>query len=123
MSLLTGGLHHLTIRTTDLARAKRFYVETLGFQAVRERDGSVLLNAHGTLFGLLGAAPETSTDDRFDPFRVGLDHLALAVDNAESLCELKQHLVAAGVLNNGVHDYTLNVARHIAFYHPASIAC
>jgi catechol 2,3-dioxygenase-like lactoylglutathione lyase family enzyme len=34
MSLLTGGLHHLTIRTTDLARAKRFYIETMGFQAV-----------------------------------------------------------------------------------------
>src|SRR5216683_3964530 len=87
MSLLTGGLHHLTIRTTDLARAKRFYVDTIGFQVVRERDGSVLLNAHGTLFGLPGAAPETSPDDRFDPFRIGLDHLALAVDNAESLHE------------------------------------
>src|SRR5260370_1198087 len=84
MSLLTGGLHHLTIRTTDLARAKRFYVETLGFQAVRERDGSVLLNAHGTLLGVLGAAPETSPDDRFDPLRVGLDHLPLACDNEDS---------------------------------------
>ena len=76
MSLLTGGLHHLTIRTTDLARAKRFYIDTMGFQAVRERDGALLLNAHGTLFGVLGAAPETSTEDRFDPFRVGLDHQA-----------------------------------------------
>ena len=122
MSLLTGGLHHLTIRTTDLARAKRFYVDTIGFQAMRERDGSVLLNAHGTLFGLLGAAPETSTDDRFDPFRVGLDHLALAVDNAESLYELKQQLDAAGVRNNGVQDDTLTGARYIAFYDPDSIA-
>ena len=50
MSLLTGGLHHLTIRTTDLARAKRFYVETLGFQPIRERDGALILNARGTLF-------------------------------------------------------------------------
>ena len=122
MSLLTGGLHHLTIRTTDLARAKRFYVETLGFQAVRERNGSVLLNAHGTLFGVLGAAPETSPEDRFDPFRVGLDHLALAVDNAESLHELKQQLDAAGVRNNGVQDDTRTGARYIAFYDPDGIA-
>jgi glyoxylase I family protein len=122
MSLLTGGLHHLTIRTTDLAGAKRFYVDTIGFQAVRERDGSVLLNAHGTLFGLLGAAPETSPDDRFDPFRVGLDHLALAVDHAESLYELKQQLDAAGVRNNGVQDDTLTGARYIAFYDPDGIA-
>jgi glyoxylase I family protein len=55
MSLRTGGLHHLTIRTTDLAKAKHFYIDTLGFQAVRERDGALLLNAHGTLFGVLGA--------------------------------------------------------------------
>jgi len=122
MSLLTGGLHHLTIRTTDLARAKRFYIDTIGFQAVRERDGSVLLNAHGTLFGVLGAAPETSPDDRFDPFRVGLDHLALAVDNAESLRGLEQQLDAAGVRNNGVQDDTLTGARYVALYDPDGIA-
>ena len=122
MSPLTGGLHHLTIRTVDLARAKRFYIETLGFQVVRERDGAVLLNARGTLFGVLGAAPETSTEDRFDPFRVGLDHLALAVDNAESLHELKQQLDAGGVRNNGVQDDTLTGARYIAFYDPDGIA-
>src|SRR5579859_705935 len=80
MSLLTGGLHHLTIRTTDLARAKRFYVDTMGFEVVRERDGALILNAHGTTFGVLGAAPQTASQDRFDPFRVGLDHLALAVE-------------------------------------------
>ena len=122
MSLLTGGLHHLTIRTTDLGRAKRFYTDTLGFQLVRERDGAVLLNAHGTLFGVLGAAPETSPEDRFDPFRVGLDHLALAVANAESLYELKHQLDAAGVRNNGVQDDTLTGARYIAFYDPDGIA-
>ena len=90
MSLLTGGLHHLTIRTTDLGRAKRFYTDTLGFQLVRERDGAVLLNAHGTLFGVLGAAPETSPEDRFEPGGVGLDHLALALDATDSLHRSKR---------------------------------
>ncbi len=122
MSLLTGGLHHLTIRTTDLARAKRFHVDTMGFEVVRERDGALILNAHRTSFGVLGAAPQTSTQDRFDPFRVGLDHLALAVDNAESLDELKQQLDAAGVRNNGVQDDTRTGARYIAFYDPDGIA-
>jgi glyoxylase I family protein len=85
MSLLIGGLHHVSIRTTDLERAKRFYSETLEFQPVLETDGAVLLNANGILLGVLDAAPETSAEDHFDPFRVGLDHLALAVNNAESL--------------------------------------
>ena len=122
MSLRTGGLHHLSVRTTDLGRAKRFYTETLGFQLVRERDEAVLLNAHGTLFGVLGAAPETSPEDRFDPFRVGLDHVALAVANAESLYELKRQLDAAGVRNNGVQNDTVTGARYIAFYDPDGIA-
>ena len=122
MSLLTGGLHHLSIRTTDMSRAKRFYTETLGFPQVLETDGAILLNARGTLFGLLGPAQETSPEDRFDPFRVGLDHLALAVANAEVLNELKQQLDAAGVRNNGVEDDTLTGARYIAFYDPDGIA-
>jgi glyoxylase I family protein len=118
MSLLTGGLHHLTIRTTDLARARRFYVDAMGFEVVRERDGALILNAHGTTFGVLGAAPQ----DRFDPFRVDLDHVALAVDNAESLDGLKQQLDAAGVRNNGVQDDTRTGARYVAFYDPDGIA-
>ena len=122
MSLLIGGLHHVSIRTTDLERAKRFYTETLEFQPVLETDGAVLLNANGILLGVLDAAPETSAEDQFDPFRVGLDHLALAVNNAESLHELKRQLDAAGVRNNGVEDDTLTGATYIAFYDPDGIA-
>jgi glyoxylase I family protein len=89
---------------------------------VLETESSVLLNAHGTLFGLLGPAPETSAQDRSDPFRVGLDHLALAVDNAASLHELKRQLDAAAVRNNGVEDDALTGAKYIAFYDPDGIA-
>jgi len=122
MSLLIGGLHHVSIRTTDLERAKRFYTETLEFQPVLETDGAVLLHANGILLGVLDAAPETSAEDQFDPFRVGLDHLALAVNNAESLHELKRQLDAAGVRNNGVEDDMLTGATYIAFYDPDGIA-
>ena len=122
MSLLTGGFHHVSIRTTDLRRAKRFYTETIGFQPVLETEATVLLDAHGTLLGLWGPAQETPPEDRFDPFRVGLDHLALAVANAEVLSGLKQQLDAAGVRNNGVEDDTQTGARYIAFYDPDGIA-
>jgi catechol 2,3-dioxygenase-like lactoylglutathione lyase family enzyme len=122
MSLHTGGLHHLAIRVTDLARAKRFYTNTLGFQVVLEVPGSVVLNAHGTFFGLRGDDPETTSDDRFDPYRVGLDHLALAVPNIELLQELKQQLDAESIRNNGVEDDSLLGARYIAFYDPDGIA-
>ena len=91
MSLLTGGLHHVSIRTTDLGRAKRFYTETIGFQQVLETETTVLLDAHGTVLGVWGPAQETSPEDRFDPFRVGLDHVGFGcADRAEQRQDLRE---------------------------------
>jgi catechol 2,3-dioxygenase-like lactoylglutathione lyase family enzyme len=76
MKLNANGLSHLGLRVTNLARAKHFYVDTLECQLVREIDGAVLVNMYGTLIALYGADSSSPGDDHFDPFRVGLDHLA-----------------------------------------------
>ncbi len=104
MKLNANGLSHLGLRVTNLARAKRFYVDTLGCQLVREIDGAVLVNVYGTLIALYGTDAYASSDDHFDPFRVGLDHLALAVEDTSILEDLKRDLDAAGVRNNGVEE-------------------
>lgn len=122
MGFATAGLSHVTIRVTDLARAKEFYTRTLGFQQVLEADGLVLVNASGTLLGIRGDAQETQTGDRFDPFRVGLDHLALAVPGADVLPALKAQLDAAGVPNQGVEGDALTGGTYISFYDPDGIA-
>ena len=54
MQLNANGLSHIGLRVTDVARAKRFYVDTLGCQLVREIDGAVLVNMYGMLFALYG---------------------------------------------------------------------
>ncbi len=122
MALQTGGLHHLAIRVTDFDRARRFYVDTLGFQPVVEFPNTVLVNAGGTLIGIRGGAAETPAGDRFDPYRVGLDHLALSVADAGVLEAMKQQLDAAGVPNNGIEDDPALGARYISFYDPDGIA-
>ena len=122
MKLNAKGLSHLGLRVTDLARAKRFYVDTLGCQVVRETDGVVLLNAYGLLIGLQGADSYSSSDDRFDPFRVGLDHLALAVQDASVLEGLQRELDAAGVRNHGVEEDPETHDKYISFYDPDGIA-
>ncbi len=122
MALQTGGLHHLAIRVTDFDRARRFYVDTLGFQPVVEFPNTVLVNAGGTLLGIRGGAPETPAGDRFDPYRVGLDHLALSVADAGVLEAMKQQLDAAGVPNNGIEDDPALGAQYISFYDPDGIA-
>src|SRR5215472_17241956 len=102
MKLNANGWSHLALRVTNLARAKRFYVDTLGCQLVRETDGAVFVNASGMLIALLGADAHSPSNDHFDPFRVGLDHLALSVEDASTLEDMQRDLDAAGVRNNGV---------------------
>jgi catechol 2,3-dioxygenase-like lactoylglutathione lyase family enzyme len=122
VSIESRGLHHLALRVTDLGRAKQFYTSTLGFPVVLEVEGLALVNVNGVLMGIRGGASETSAADRFDPFRVGLDHLALAAADRESLAAMKTRLDGAGVPNNGVEHDELTGADYIAFYDPDGIA-
>lgn len=122
MKLNANGLSHLGLRVTNLARAKRFYVDTLGCQLVRETDGGVLVNMYGMLMALYGADMSTSSVDHFDPFRVGLDHLALTVEDSSYLEDMKQELDAAGVRNNGVEEDPETHSKYISFYDPDGIA-
>jgi glyoxylase I family protein len=122
MKLNGNGLSHLGLRVTDLERAKRFYVDTLGCQLVREIDGAVLVNVYGILIGLYGTVSYLSSKDRFDPFRVGLDHLALAVEDASILEDLQRDLDTAGVLNHGVEEDHETHDRYISFFDPDGIA-
>jgi catechol 2,3-dioxygenase-like lactoylglutathione lyase family enzyme len=53
-------IHHVAMRTADIARLERFYVETLGLRVVR-RDaarGSVWLDAAGAVLMLERAGPD-----------------------------------------------------------------
>lgn len=87
----TGEIHHLRLTVTDLERSRQFYTGLLGFQVAVESPPSDDPSAAETfkvLFGgvvmirgnlLLGLRPMAPSDDRFDPDRVGLDHLSFNV--------------------------------------------
>ena len=122
MAVQTAGWSHIALRVGDLGRAKEFYTQALGFPVVLEAKGLVLVNAGGALLGLRGGAAQTSPDDRFDPYRVGLDHLALAVESADALQSLKSQLDAAAVRNNGIEQDSLTGGMYISFYDPDGIA-
>ena len=122
MKLHANGLSHLGLRVTNLARAKRFYVDTLGGQLLRETDGGILVNLSGMIVALYETDPNSASYDRFNPFRVGLDHLALAIENPSILQDLKRDLDAAGVRNNGVEEDPETQSKYISFYDPDGIA-
>jgi catechol 2,3-dioxygenase-like lactoylglutathione lyase family enzyme len=122
MKLNANGLSHLGLRVTNLARAKHFYVDTLGCQLVRQTDAGILVNVAGILVALYETDSDSATYDRFNPFRVGLDHLALTVENPSILEDLKRDLDAAGVRNNGVEEDPETHDKYISFYDPDGIA-
>src|SRR5258707_3323015 len=95
MALPVTGIGHIALRVTDLPRAKRFYTEALGFTLVGESERACFVTIGEALFALLAGTDQTAPNDRFDPFRVGLDHLALAVP-ATALPDLQHRLDPAG---------------------------
>ena len=86
-----GQVHHLRLTVTDVQRSREFYTSLLGFEVAVESPppgdpaaaetfkvlfGGVVM-ARGNL--ILGLRPMAAAGDRFDPDRVGLDHLSFGV--------------------------------------------
>lgn len=116
------GLSHIAIRVSDMGRSARFYEDLLGLKRIIDlSDVVVLLHEGGAMLGIRGATPEQDAGDRFDPTRVGLDHLALAVERGD-LPEMKRELESKSVRNNGIERDAVTGAEHITFYDPDGIA-
>jgi catechol 2,3-dioxygenase-like lactoylglutathione lyase family enzyme len=102
IAMKTSGVHHLAIRSTDLERSKRFYVETLGFELRFEGPHMFVPRAGETRIGVRGPEAMTPEGDVFSPFRAGLDHVALACDDEAELERVAGALTAAGIENTGI---------------------
>ena len=122
VDMKTSGVHHIALRVSDLERSKKFYVETLGFKHLMDVPNLSLFLAGGTAFGLRGPSEETPRGDKFNPHRVGMDHIALACTDQSELERVADALSAAGIENTGAkRDETLG-KDYIAFKDPDRIA-
>ena len=121
--LSVGPIHHVRMTVTDVERSKAFYTEVLGFQVAVEapppaddphhdlvRDslqGGVVLVNGGLLFGLRPVdADRLAGGDRFDPFRVGLDHVSFTMGSRDDLLAAAKVLDDHGVEHGEVTDLT-----------------
>ena len=122
VAINTSGIHHMALRCTDLARSRQFYAETLEFPVVLEGPEIFLFLAGATAIAVRGPGAETPHGDVFSPFRVGLDHIALACSHERELKRVAAALTAQGVANTGIRvDETLQRA-YVAFKDPDLIA-
>ena len=90
-------IHHLRLTVTDVERSRQFYTSLLGFQVAVESpppDDPAATETFRILFGgvvmirgnlLMGLRPVAPEGDRFDPDRVGLDHLSFGVPSRDDL--------------------------------------
>ena len=93
----TGEIHHLRLTVTDVERSREFYTQLLGFEVAVESppaDDPSAAEAFKVLFGgvvmargnlIMGLRPMAPSGDRFDPDRVGLDHLSFSVASRAEL--------------------------------------
>lgn len=92
-----GGIHHLRLTVTDVARSREFYTSLLGFDVAVESppaDDPSAAALYPVLWGgvvmvrgslLMGLRPVAPAGDRFDEDRVGLDHLSFSVASRDDL--------------------------------------
>ncbi|MGH3300898.1 MAG: VOC family protein [Streptosporangiaceae bacterium] len=110
----TGQIHHLRLTVTDLERSRDFYTSLLGFEVAVESPppgdpaaaeifkilfGGVVM-VRGSL--LMGLRPMAPAGDRFNPDRVGLDHLSFGVDSRAELERAAQLFEEAGVTHGQI---------------------
>ena len=122
VNMSTAGVHHVSLRVSDLERAKKFYIDTLGFKHLMDADNLCLFLAGGTAFGLRGPTDQMPRNDKFNPHRIGVDHIALACTDERELKRVAVALADAGIENTGAKmDETLG-KNYVAFKDPDRIA-
>ena len=94
------GLDHVVVRTSDLARALRFYCEVLGCREERRLDdlGLVQLRAGASLIDLVDVHSPLGRAGGPPPGQAGrnIDHFAVQLYRFDEVA-IRRHLEAAGV--------------------------
>jgi glyoxylase I family protein len=133
-----AGIHHLTLRSQDPETARRFYEKVVGLEfrevpVSRETtaiwkggpaQGVLLVTRAGNTSVIIAPPLEgTAADDRFSEDRIGLDHLAFAVEDRAELDSLVGRLRSAGVATQGVETDAVLGNAYVAFRDPDNVQC
>lgn len=114
VTIASSSIAHVRLTVTDIERSRAFYESVFGWPvlievpdnadaATRSRlgflFGGVIYDLGGALIGLRPVA-----DDRFDPDRVGLDHIAFRLNDKAELDSAAAHLDDLGIAHEPVKD-------------------
>ena len=114
----TPGLNHIIMTIKDVKTSQAFYGDLLEFEVEAIADGFFLRTGGVTIFFFPSTRP--IPNDRFNEFRIGLDHLSFTAPSEDALESLAERLLAAGVETKGVETYHTG-NRYVAFRDPDHI--
>lgn len=114
----TSGLNHIIMTIKDVKVSRAFYGDLLGFEITDIADGFFLRTGGVAIFFFPSRYP--LPEDRFNEFRIGLDHLSFNAPGEAALQSLAEQLKAAGVDTKGVETYHTG-NRYVAFRDPDNI--
>lgn len=122
IQIKTPGVHHVAIRVSDMANSKAFYIDKLGFKIILDQPELVIFFAGNTAIALKGPEGKVASGDQFNPFRVGLDHIALGCDDPAELQRVAQALKDHAIENTGVKKDPTLQKDYVAFKDPDRIS-
>jgi glyoxylase I family protein len=114
----TSGLNHIILTISNVAKSRTFYGDLLGFTLVDIADGFCFVTGGVAFFFFPSNHP--LPNDRFNEFRIGLDHLSFAAPNETALYSLADKLMASGIETQGVELYHTG-NKYVAFRDPDNI--
>lgn len=133
-----AGIHHVLLRSQDPELARRFYQDVVGLEFIEipvsgevtsiwrgaPADGVLLAAQAGQTFLVIAPPLEgTAGDDRFSEYRIGVDHIAFAVEDRAELDSLVERLATAGVETKGVEIDPALGKELVVFRDPDNVQC
>lgn len=104
--IAAGGVNHLTLTVTDVARSVEWYSNLLGFQLAVDL-GERKIMSNGNVLLVLAPPPDPGkaiANDQFDENRVGLDHLSFNVGSRDELVDAIAVFDENGVSHGEIKD-------------------
>jgi glyoxylase I family protein len=96
------GLSHLSLSVSDLAAVTDFWVDVFGFESLNDDPRFRLLLHRETRMAVIVTDHGGAVTGPFDERNPGLDHVALAVGDTDSLVRWQADLEERGIINSGI---------------------
>jgi glyoxylase I family protein len=98
------GLSHVGLSVRNRDAARHFWIKVLGFELMDEQPHYCFVYDRGTGLAVTMTDHDQTVSGAFDEHHTGLDHLAYAVPDVESLLSWEQRLDAYGVPHSPIAE-------------------